>query len=65
MHFLYHQDFECITSGNLLLFYFLHNVWIVLYMLVDEMLQALVHEMCDETEVAVLKLKASLSAITA
>lgn len=25
------------------------------------MLQALVHEMCDETEVAVLKLKASLS----
>lgn len=32
-------------------------------MLLDEcfmVLQALVHEMCDETEVAVLKLKASL-----
>jgi len=35
-----------------------------LYMLLDEMLQALVHEMCDETEVAVLQLKASLSAIS-
>lgn len=31
---------------------------------VFEMLQALVHEMCDETEVAVLKLKASLFSIS-